>query len=228
MKIKKNDDGSVRITQDSGLQTTYSMSEIYEIASFVALEDTKDEVETYLTGLEECRGVTITERYLCDDIIETIAKTVHQDRINDESGDQIYDAVYKHILSMTPFLPDGQDAVFLPGKIHGCEDQLYILSFNPNACDKKGSWDIEVIDRDGILELIDEVKDNCEAFFELLPDKYQGRWYYCDAGTLEFHSYCKAYDEADFLIGRDGETEEEYEFIKAWAKGESTKNLSLK
>ncbi len=220
MKIEKLEDGNIRITQDSGSQIIYSISEIYEICRFAELDEIRDEVETYLTGLEECRGVAITERYLCDDIIDTITKTVREDRISAESGDQIYEALYKHILSLTPSLPEGEDAVFLPGKIHGCEDELYILSFNPNACDEKGSWDIEVIDRDGILELINEVEDNCEAFFELLPDKYQGRWYYCDTGTLEFHSYCKAYDEADFLIGRDGGTEEEYEFIKAWAKGE--------
>ena len=48
---------------------------------------------------------------------------------------------------------DRQDAVFLPGKIHGCDYQVYIIYQNEQANEGKGSWEIAVIDSFRILKL---------------------------------------------------------------------------
>ena len=45
---------------------------------------------------------------------------------------------------MTEAFDDGQDAVFLPGKIHGCDYQVYIIYQNEQANEGKGSWEIEM------------------------------------------------------------------------------------
>ena len=115
-------------------------------------------------------------------------------------------------------IPEGCDAIFLPGKLHGCKDQLYILWYNPNACDGRGSWDIAPVDWDTVLELYNDVRGNEDDFFALLPDRFQGMWFYCDADCEEFNAYTQMYNEADFLFGRDGGEREEMEFIINWAK----------
>ena len=51
---------------------------------------------------------------------------------------------------------DGADAVFLPGKIHGCEDQLYIIYHNTEANSGNGSFEIEIIDYERVLKLAAE------------------------------------------------------------------------
>ena len=63
-------------------------------------------------------------------------------------------------------IEDGIDAVFLPGKIHGCEWQAYIIYQNEQANDGKGSWEIEVIDKERILQIYKDVSGNPDEFFE--------------------------------------------------------------
>ena len=115
-------------------------------------------------------------------------------------------------------IEEGVDAVFLPGKIHGCEDELYIIYFNPCACDGKGCWEIEIVDYDRILELYEEVDGNDEEFFALLPDWFQGEWCYCDADHEGFEEYSEIYWEADFIVGRDGIGHDEMMFLVNWAR----------
>ena len=115
-------------------------------------------------------------------------------------------------------IEEGVDAVFLPGKIHGCEDELYIIYFNPCACDGKGCWEIEIVDYDRILELYEEVDGNDEEFFALLPDWFQGEWCYCDADHEGFEEYSEIYWEADFIVGRDGNGHDEMMFLVNWAR----------
>jgi hypothetical protein len=112
---------------------------------------------------------------------------------------------------------NGNDAVFLPGKIHGCEDQVYIIYYNDQANDCEGSWEIEVLDKERILKLYNDVDGNARDFFELLPDYFQGEWYYCDNGTEEYNEYCEAYHTADFIVGRDGNKYFEMMFLVNWA-----------
>ncbi len=115
-------------------------------------------------------------------------------------------------------IESGLDAVFLPGKIHGCEWQVYIIYFNDQANDCNGSWEIEVIDKYRILALYEEVEGNADDFFSMLPDLFHGEWYYCDKGTPEFDEYTNAYPTADFIVGRDGGEYEEMMFLVNWAK----------
>ena len=113
---------------------------------------------------------------------------------------------------------DGADAVFLPGKIHGCEDQLYIIYHNNEANSGKGSFEIEIIDYERVLKLAAE-KDMCaEVFFEKLSDMFQGEWRYCNSDSEDYWNFVEDYFNADFVFGRDGEAADEFEFIVNWAK----------
>ena len=111
------------------------------------------------------------------------------------------------------------DAVFLPGIIHGCEWQVYIIYLNPCANEGKGSWEIEIVDAERILKLYDEVKGDAKAFFEVLPGWFHGEWRYCDKGMEGYEELCEAYPSADFIVGRDGGMEEELNFLVEWAQG---------
>lgn len=116
-------------------------------------------------------------------------------------------------------IPDGMDAVFLPGKIHGCDWQAYIIYFNENADEGNGCWEIEIVDKERILKLYDEVNGDSGAFFDRLPDMFRGEWYYCNNGTDDFETYLDAYPTADFVCGKDGGATEEMMFLVNWAKG---------
>lgn len=116
-------------------------------------------------------------------------------------------------------IPSGMDAVFLPGKVHGCDWQAYIIYFNENADEGNGCWEIEIVDKERILKLYDEVNGDSEAFFGRLPDMFHGEWYYCNNGSDDFEAYLDAYPTADFICGRDGGDDEEMMFLVNWAKG---------
>ena len=118
---------------------------------------------------------------------------------------------------------DGADAVFLPGKIHGCEEQLYIIYHNNEANNGKGSFEIEILDYERVLKLANE-RDMCaEVFFERLSDMFQGEWRYCNSDSEDYWNFVEDYFNADFVFGRDGEAAEEFEFIVNWAKGHKEK-----
>ena len=113
---------------------------------------------------------------------------------------------------------DGADAVFLPGKIHGCEDQLYIIYHNTDANGGNGSFEIEILDYERVLKLAEE-KDMCaEVFFERLSDMFQGEWCYCNSDSEDYWNFVEDFFNADFVFGRDGGATEEYEFIVNWAR----------
>lgn len=113
----------------------------------------------------------------------------------------------------------GKDAVFLPGKIHGCGWQAYIIYINENANQGNGSFEIEIVDAYRILRLYADVCGDAEAFFDELPNRYQAEWEYCDNGSKVFDELVEAYPNADFIIGRDGEKKEEMMFLVKWAIG---------
>lgn len=115
-------------------------------------------------------------------------------------------------------IKDGVDAVFLPGKIHGCEWQVYIIYFNDCANDGRGCWEIEILDYERILKLYEEVEGNAKAFFDILPDWFHGEWRYCDKGMDGYEALEEMYPSADFIVGRDGGLKEELDFLVSWAK----------
>ena len=111
----------------------------------------------------------------------------------------------------------GIDAVFLPGRIHGCEWQAYIVYLNAEANEGNGSFEIEIIDKNRILDLYKSVNGNAQDFFGILPDLFHGEWYYCNSGTEEFEEYAREYNDADFIFGRDGDEYDEMMFLVNWA-----------
>ncbi len=110
-----------------------------------------------------------------------------------------------------------KDAVFLPGTVHGCEYEIYIIYENPDANEGEGCFEIEVCDYETLLKLYDKVNHDVVDFFRLLPDYFQGEWYYCNAHTEEYDSYARMYEKADFIVGRDGDERDELNFIIEWA-----------
>lgn len=113
---------------------------------------------------------------------------------------------------------DGADAVFLPGKIHGCEDQLYIIYHNTEANGGNGSFEIEILDYERVLKLAEEKGMCAEVFFERLSDMFQGEWRYCNSDSEDYWNFVEDYFNADFIFGRDGDATEEFEFIVNWAR----------
>lgn len=112
----------------------------------------------------------------------------------------------------------GIDAVFLPGKIHGCEDEIYIIYYNECANEGNGCFEIEICDYETILKLYDNVAGDTEDFFGELPGYFHGEWGYADRGTELFDALYKAYPTADFIVGRDGSVSDEMLFVTSWAK----------
>lgn len=122
------------------------------------------------------------------------------------------------IAVQTSEITPGLDAVFMPGKIHGCEDELYIVYFNEQADEGNGCMEIEIVDYETILKLYNDVEGNYIDFFDLMPDYFQCEWKYETYGTADFDELCDAYQDADFIYGRDGDAEMEMYFIVNWAK----------
>ena len=114
-------------------------------------------------------------------------------------------------------IPAGIDAVFLPGKIHGCEWQVYIIYVNENANDGNGSFEIEIVDARRIIQLYADVCGDEVTFFSELPDWFQGEWQYCDNGDDGFDELVDSYNDADFILDRDGKTQDEMMFLVNWA-----------
>lgn len=110
-----------------------------------------------------------------------------------------------------------EEAVFLPGVIHGCKEQIYIITDAPESNDGKGSYDIKVCDYERLLKLYDDAEYDATKFFEMMPEYFQGEWYYENEPFTDF-------DKAHFLLGRDGDIEDEMRFIIKWAMSEKEAN----
>ena len=115
-------------------------------------------------------------------------------------------------------LPVGTDAVFLPGKIHGCDWRACVIYVNESANNGNGSFEIEIIDAERILKLYAHVDGNAEDFFDELPDWFHGEWQYCDNGDAGFDDLVEEFYDADFVVGRDGGRDEELQFLVSWAR----------
>ena len=111
-----------------------------------------------------------------------------------------------------------KDAVFLPGKIHGCEDEIYIVYLNPDANEGKGSFEVCVCNYETLLEVYEDAKHDAERFNEIMPDYFHGKWWYIDAPSEMYNEYVQSFEDADFIVGRDGDEEDEFNFIIRWAQ----------
>ena len=138
--------------------------------------------------------------------------------LQNQSALIVYVKIYLVMDSRGSIYDNGQDAVFLPGKIHGCDYQVYIIYQNEQANEGPGSWEIEVIDYIRILKLYEEVNGDANDFFDLLPDLFHNEWRYCDKGMDGYDELEKAYSTADFIVGRDGDIKDELDFLVVWAR----------
>lgn len=189
-----------------------------------ALSDFEECISEYISESIEC-GVNsgvIVERFFANDDEQHGLR----DMLEEYERVETIPSVVEEITDMNSLtreeklalIVDGADAVFLPGKIHGCEDQLYIIYHNNEANNGKGSFEIEIIDYERVLKLAAE-KDMCaEIFFEKLSDMFQGEWRYCNSDSEDYWNFVEDYFDADFVFGRDGEASDEFEFIVNWAK----------
>ena len=189
-----------------------------------ALSDFEECISDYISESIEC-GVNsgvIVERFFANDDEQHGLR----DMLEECERVETIPSVVEEITDMDSLkreeklalIVDGADAVFLPGKIHGCEDQLYIIYHNTEANSGNGSFEIEIIDYERVLKLAAE-KDMCaEVFFERLSDMFQGEWRYCNSDSEDYWNFVEDYFNADFVFGRDGEAAEEFEFIVNWAK----------
>lgn len=189
-----------------------------------ALSDFEECISDYISESIEC-GVNsgvIVERFFANDdeqhglrdMLEECERVETIPSVAEEITDM--DSLKRE--EKLALIVDGADAVFLPGKIHGCQDQLYIIYYNTEANSGNGSFEIEIIDYERVLKLADE-KDMCaEVFFEKLSDMFQGEWRYCNSDSEDYWNFVEDYFNADFVFGRDGEAAEEFEFIVNWAK----------
>lgn len=189
-----------------------------------ALSDFEACISDYISEVIECgtnSGVVVERFFANDDEQHGL-----RDMLEECERVETIPSVVEEITDMNSLkreeklalIVDGADAVFLPGKIHGCEDQLYVIYHNTEANGGNGSFEIEILDYERVLKLADE-KDMCaEVFFERLSDMFQGEWRYCNSDSEDYWNFVEDYFNADFIFGRDGEATEEFEFIVSWAR----------
>lgn len=189
-----------------------------------ALSDFEECISEYISESIECgvNSSAVVDRFFANDDEQHGLR----DMLEEYERVETIPSVVEEITDMNSLtreeklalIVDGADAVFLPGKIHGCEDQLYIIYHNTEANGGNGSFEIEIIDYERVLKLAAE-KDMCaEVFFEKLSDMFQGEWRYCNSDSEDYWNFVEDYFDADFVFGRDGEASDEFEFIVNWAK----------
>ena len=121
------------------------------------------------------------------------------------------------------------DAIFKAGKIHGCEDELYLIYLNADA--ETPLWEIAHISRYDVLDELENDKWYVEGHAGD-PD-----WYRVDMTFIEVilemsKQFCEEFDpngglteyysQADYIYDPDGDGYiGEAEFIANWAKGET-------
>lgn len=58
--------------------------------------------------------------------------------------------------------------------------------------------------------------DDYIKFFDYLPQYFEGKWEYADRDTELFQEIYSIYNEADFIVSRDGSLKDEFDFIINW------------
>lgn len=114
-------------------------------------------------------------------------------------------------------IEDGIDAVFLPGTIHGCDDEIYIIYLNSDGNNGDGCWEIEILDYERVLKVYEITGNDCDLFFAELADWFHGEWRYCNSGSEYYDELIELYNTADFIVGKDGNSYEEMLYIVNWA-----------
>lgn len=111
-------------------------------------------------------------------------------------------------------------AVFLPGKVHGCKDQVAIRYKNNDSSNPEGTWEEGYADYETVLDIYQTVKNEDDpgaGFFEEFSDR--GFWYCFDCGRfpeLDIE-HNEQYDNADWIDGLIGNQYDTMMFIVNWA-----------
>lgn len=105
------------------------------------------------------------------------------------------------------------DALFFSGKIHGCEDEVYILYLNLDS--HIPSWEIEIIDYDQILKAYELSTGDEGLFWDALPDVCQGCWEWCYVDPDDEYDYFYSYKDADEYIGWNSKS---MDLLVNWAR----------
>lgn len=98
MKIERNATGNgMVLTNGKGESLNVSFMEFWEICKHGTRMDTRDEVANYLRDCDYIGEVAVERIKAFPELVDKITEQVIKDRIDDESGDQIYDAANKCI-----------------------------------------------------------------------------------------------------------------------------------
>lgn len=98
MKIEKNSDGTGYVlTNSAGESLNVVFSEFWDICRAGKEIETKSEIENFLAQCPDISGHDLDRIRAFPMLVDKITKQVIQDRINDESGDQVYYAAEKCI-----------------------------------------------------------------------------------------------------------------------------------
>ena len=104
------------------------------------------------------------------------------------------------------------DHIFLPGEVHGAEDVVYILWYNPDA----DCVDGVSVPNTAILNIYDQVNGNPEQFFDEIysVDDPSIRAF----GYYDYSAVVESFPNADFIIGPDGGLPDAMTFLVDWAE----------
>ena len=102
MKIEKCNDGTgFVLTNESGDSLHISFADFWDICKHGTQMETRSEVEEYLSQCPAIDGHDLDRVRAFPELVDKITEKVIQNRINEESGDQIYDAatecISKHV-----------------------------------------------------------------------------------------------------------------------------------
>lgn len=147
MKIEKNENGNgFVLTNHSGQTLNVDFLEFWDICRAGTQIDTRSEVKEYLAQCPDIDGHDLDRVRAFPILIDKITEQVIQDRINDESGDQIYDAATKCINAHIAELEDKVKWFRLS------EDKCISVWYSPDRYDgDQFQMHLEEIGEDGIM-----------------------------------------------------------------------------
>lgn len=93
MHIKYNNDG-VKLINNNGNILSINWSEFWEICRHGRTIDAISEVREYIENCDKIADVNVDKILANEELIEQIADQVIDDRIGNESGDDIYNVAY--------------------------------------------------------------------------------------------------------------------------------------
>ena len=101
-----DDQSSVIISNNSGESIKLNMMEFWEIVRFGEEMDTRDEIETYLSDCDLIGNIPVSLIIDNEKALKLLTERVISNRVNDQSGDDIYDALMEMNYSLSEVILD--------------------------------------------------------------------------------------------------------------------------